>query len=847
MGTHLSQSTGRRVAIFVGWILAASVSVAAGESIRLADEGRALQPIVISKDASATTKDVANELADYLGQISGTTFKVEVGDGSRGIVLGTLAEFPDAALHKPLEMRGRYDGKEAFAIRTEPDRLRLIGRTDLAVSHAAFTLLDHLGCRWFFPAKAWEVVSKQKTISLSLEVTDRPRILARRIWYGYGSFADKGHPLGLSTQKDYDAWARHNRMASSFAVHAGHAWQSIIAANKETFAKHPEYLALVKGQRTGEQLCVSNPAVRRLAVEYALAQCAKYPDREMVSMECSDGDGQCECENCKKLGSISDRVFGLANEVAREVARRYPGKMVGCLAYNQHSEPPSFALEPNVYVQLTGGFIRGSYSHDQLLEMWPRKCHTMGFYEYFSVWLWDFDRLPGGLGANISRIQSTISRYAEIGATSIDAESGNNWGVHGRGYYVANKLMWNPDADVNAILADFYEKAFGPAAPAMKRYYERIAPDDDPLMSRQLIGSAFADVAEASQLAHDRPDVLARLDALKHYLRYNHLDWLLRHEKDKAAQKKWTVDILTFAYRTRYEYMDHWAAMKASFASAAAKQFDEPTWVRNSKDPKPWMIDAPVTQQETDRWFAEGQAYFQPEPMEELAFDYHTLVPAPQPGGKPAGMTCAFQRPQRFALQSKSGEPIELKLLAGSIAWYRDRPEAHWTLTDSAEKEVAHGTGPLDGVAHPLSIAVPSAGIYVFQCNDSGTGWRIETAPGTPIVWLPERGVRIISLGQMHELFFYVPRGTRQLEYFHSGPKHKILGPDHKVIREVEASDEIITVDVPRGDDGKCWSIAPATHHQLWLLNAPNCFAPSPDALLLPKDVALRDSLSPAR
>ena len=34
-------------------------------------------------------------------------------------------------------------------------------------------------------------------------------------------------------------------------------------------------------------------------------------------MECSDGGGQCECEHCKTLGSISDRVFGLAASLIR--------------------------------------------------------------------------------------------------------------------------------------------------------------------------------------------------------------------------------------------------------------------------------------------------------------------------------------------------------------------------------------------------------------------------------------------------------------------------------------------------------------------------------------------------
>ena len=96
-------------------------------------------------------------------------------------------------------------------------------------------------------------------------------------------------------------------------------------------------------------------------------------------------------------------------------------------------------------------------------------------------------------------------------------------------------------ANVDEILADFYDKAFGPGAAAMKRYYERLAPDHQPLISRELIGAAFRDVEEAARLAKDRPDVQARLDQIKHYLRYVHLRWLLDHEKDRASQKDLTV------------------------------------------------------------------------------------------------------------------------------------------------------------------------------------------------------------------------------------------------------------------------------------------------------------------
>ena len=87
--------------------------------------GRAQLPIVVAEKAADGTRLVAKELADYLSRISGATFEVQTGDGSRGVVLGTLAEFPHAELAPGLAIRNTYDGKEAYAIRTEARRLLL--------------------------------------------------------------------------------------------------------------------------------------------------------------------------------------------------------------------------------------------------------------------------------------------------------------------------------------------------------------------------------------------------------------------------------------------------------------------------------------------------------------------------------------------------------------------------------------------------------------------------------------------------------------------------------------------------------------------------------------------------
>ncbi len=628
-------------------------------------------------------------------------------------------------------------------------------------------------------------------------------------------------------------------MAASFRVYAGHSYEAIIASHKPLFAEHPEYLALSKGKRQGPQLCLSQPGVRALAVQWALVYFAKNPDKEMVSLDCADGDGHCECDACVKLGSISNRVFGLANHAARELAKVHPGKMIGLLAYNEHSEPPDFTLEPNVYVQLTMGFIRGRYSFDELRELWPKKCRSMGFYDYYSVWLWDFDKLPGGRGANLPHIAESIRKSAALGATSMDAESGNNWGVHGLGYYVANQLMWNPDADVTAITTDFYAQAFGPAAAVMRRYYERWMPTKDysPLVSRQFMGLLFRDLGEAAHLAKHRPDVLARLDHLQHYLRYCHLRWLLDHEKTKPRQKELSLDLLTFTYRTRYDYMNHWNAIQSTFAGEAAKKFEEPTWSRNSRAPKPWSKATPVSAAETERWFQEGLNYFQPLEVREQSYDYTQLAPAKASSPKPAAHSQAFQRPERYALLSPTGEPLELDITPGTIAWYRDRADAKWKLEDPQHRVVASGTLKLDGQVHRLTLKVPAAGVYFFECNDLAAGWRIQAAAGAPLTWLPQRGKKVISLGQVPELFFHVPPGTKALQFFYSGSAMKVLGPDRKPIAEVKSDDEIVSVTVPSGLAGQIWSFTPHAHNQLWFFNAPNCFAASPNGLLLPPAV----------
>jgi hypothetical protein len=378
----------------------------------------------------------------------------------------------------------------------------------------------------------------------------------------------------------------------------------------------------------------------------------------------------------------------------------------------------------------------------------------------------------------------------------------------------------------------------------MRRYYERFDPGNKPLMSEHLLGLGFRDVDEAAQLAAGRPDVQARLDQLKQYLRYVHLRWLLDRATDKARRKELTLAALTHAYRTRYSYMNHWEAIRQGWTGEAAKEFGEPTWAFNHPAPrKPWAVDRPYTREETEAAFREGLAYFRPERVEEKQYSGE-LVPVDFPGSTaPAESVQQYQHGLRYALYSVRGEPLALTVVPGTIAWYRDRAPARWAVTDSAGKRLAGASLPLDGRPHPVEVKVPGPGLYFFEFDDSGAGWQVKAAPGRPAAIVLDRARAFHHAGWMQPMHFYVPKGTRELQYYWSGGPHWVHGPDGTKVKEVETSGAFVRVPVPEGADGKTWHFTRLAPGHLWFFNAPNYLAASPTALLVPRELARRDGL----
>ena len=384
-----------------------------------------------------------------------------------------------------------------------------------------------------------------------------------------------------------------------------------MSAKRAEFARHPEYFALVDGQRQSghenAKFCISNPGLRQLVVQYANEYFDKNPDADSVSVDPSDGGGWCECEACAQMGSVSDRAVTLANEVAAAVAPR--GKLVGMYAYNYHSPPPRVRVHPQVVISVATSFLKGGLTVDEIMAGWSAQGATVGVREYYSVNTWDRD-LPGrARGSDLAYLAQTIPDFHAQGARFLSAESSDNWGPNGLGYYVASRILWDVGEAkrVAEIVDDFLRRAFGPAREPMAEFYQQLDRSRPHLVYDDQLGRMYRALAEARQRA-DKPEIQARIDQLVLYTRYADLYDRYAQAEGGARQAAFEA-LIRHAYRMRTTMMIHAKALYRDLAARdkrvtipAEAQWNVPEG-RN-----PWKSSEPFTREELDRFLDEGIA-----------------------------------------------------------------------------------------------------------------------------------------------------------------------------------------------------------------------------------------------
>ena len=825
-----------------------SAKASAPPSVKLSLGGVAKMPIVISSQASVRTQTMANTLADYLSRMGGASFVVESGTGQIGIALGVATDFPVlglAAQFAPADPLLR----ENYLLLSHAAGLQVIGATDLAVEHAAWDLLYRLGYRQFFPGVTWEVVPSPADLAIAVDTFEQPDFHTRLIWYGYGTWVYNVQP--------YAEWNARNRAGRTFGLQTAHMYQSLIRSQEYLFTNsHPEYLALVDGERTrvGSKLCISNPDLRALAVDFVLERLRKDPSQDCVSAEPADGGGWCECANCAALGSISDRVVILANQIARAVWSEFPGKQVGLLAYNEHCTPPSIEVEPNVIVKVQTSFIKGGLKFDDIMAGWKARGARLGVGDYYSVWQSDFSRPANQTGSNLAHIQESIPRFHRQGARFFMTESSDLWGAIGLGHYLAARMIWDVgEADnMDALINDFLSRAFGPASQPMESFFRIIyrftEKDYRPLIRTDMLARLYRNLAEARQLAADDPEAVARIDDLLLFTHYEEL--YQRYSAASGEARQVAIErLMRHTWRMRKTMMVHAKPFFTHFANRDSTITNPP--------PEVYQDETPFSEQEKQDMLTNGIANYEPIEMgfEPVSFS-DELVPAtplelPTVADGNYNNTTAPPGSQIFYTWRDAGDPAYFDLIVsgGHIESYQSfSSPVQVSLFANGNTDVGavvayDDSVPGDRIVElPVRLNTTFEGLHSIEVFPPSNRAKVWAADHYMPLTMPS-GFENYNQLTYWSLYFYVPKGTAIVGgYSTAGTRGSIRDSAGNVLHLFAGTgDSFFAVEVPAGQDGKLWKFHDCRGRKA-LMTVPPWVACNAESLLLPREVVARDS-----
>ncbi|MCA1809671.1 MAG: DUF4838 domain-containing protein, partial [Lentisphaerae bacterium] len=177
--------------------------------------------------------------------------------------------------------------------------------------------------------------------------------------------------------------------------------------------------------------------------------------------------------------ALSDRHVKFANIVGRMLKETYPDKdyYVGMLSYGiWRPAPIGEKPDDNVLIINCSNFFWDLKNPGQMAEPPAVQFANWGKVSSKQIWRPNTGD-PAGWQKGLADVPFT--RRAEVfrhvadnkGAGIYVDKVWNYWATQGPIYYLMAKLAWDPYADANAIMDDYYQRGFGPASAELKEYW----------------------------------------------------------------------------------------------------------------------------------------------------------------------------------------------------------------------------------------------------------------------------------------------------------------------------------------------------------------------------------------
>jgi hypothetical protein len=539
-------------------------------------------PITIyaASDASAPEQVAARDLALWLGKVTGQMVPIRNEPAnasalaSNAILVGAgklaRSSFPDVPFDKL--------GDEEVVLKSKGQLLLVAGGRPRGTVYAVDRLLYRAGFRFWTP---WATAVPSKTVTFAdLHVQEKPKFEARDPFWFHAFDRDWARRNASNSMHSHLTEEDGGRIDYEGFVHTFYP----LVPPAEHFAAHPEWYSLIDGKRTADraQLCTTNPELRKFIVEQVRAKLKANPSVRIVSISQNDWYGACQCDNCKAIddaeGTPAGSVLALANYVAADIEKDYPNVAIDTLAYQYTRKAPlHLRPRPNVIVRLCS--IECSFSQPLTDPMnasfakdirdWSRLTDRLYVWNYVTDFPNYMVPFPNWyvIGPNerffaANGVKGLFEQgaYQSYGSSMAELQA-----------WLQAQLLWNPEQDDRALIREFCEGYYGPAAKPIMAYLDVMAaaakphpmtiwtgPDSD-IFTYEAVMESERLWQQALAAVRGKPDLEWRVKLGQLPIRYLIISrWqALRSESDRR-KVKWPLS------DSRKKVVDEWMAVATS-------------------------------------------------------------------------------------------------------------------------------------------------------------------------------------------------------------------------------------------------------------------------------------------
>lgn len=438
--------------------------------------------------------NAAAELRLLLGNITGAEYPIlETPSAEKNVKIYLGANYAKKHFQTDIEKLSEGDCLDGYAIRVKDGDIYIFGALPRGTLNGVYAFLENnsdiIFPRWSVNELGVVCTKNPDMTIVCADMLERPRMILRG-WISSAQNLVRNKCNFYHGDFNAKAWGGYNEVGGHcFSL----SYNSGIKRGEE--GPYKKFYPLIDGKRPDtwseykHQMCINHPDLYETYINHWRNR-LKNNTQQVLRIGVDDNWGLCECPLCSAPIKTPDgrtltpmnfneyystQFYMFLKRVADNLAESRPGFVTSTYTYFHAAPLPAIDIGPNIRPWLCP-YVRKDIKSPiyspvnnhwwQMLKGWRAKSDQVVFRDYYGLYL--------QIHPIAEVLAYDLRAMVDAGALRITAETSINDKAEDLGAaeeaWIINRLMWNPDQDVEQLRKYYLRRTFREAAPAIEKF-----------------------------------------------------------------------------------------------------------------------------------------------------------------------------------------------------------------------------------------------------------------------------------------------------------------------------------------------------------------------------------------